>query len=229
MKTKSAWLVIACLSACILTACQKEGKPPTDQTADKNAAVVSKQGSSEPEPDYAKKSVDENVKLADAYMQKKEYDKAERALLAALRQVENYKGQEGRQATILNNLAAVYEAKEMYPQCIPLLNKAQKLFIRAYGRKFQGVYITLGNMGRVLGKEHNWRDAAQVYHTAVDLMEQAKETKSDTYKTMLKNEFDAWKKARNDHKAGQVQEKMNKPRIDSQKFKPSRAQSHLSG
>jgi tetratricopeptide (TPR) repeat protein len=162
-----------------------------------------------PEPDYLKRDIDVNIKEGNAAFQNKEYDRAERILLAALAQCDLYLKQEARQGAILNNLAAIYEEKEMYAQAVPLLNKAQKLFIRAYGRKHAAVYITLGNLGRVLAKQYRWEEAANVYQTAVGLMEEdPKASKSESYKEMLTKCLEAWQKAGNAFKANKIDVKL---------------------
>lgn len=167
------------------------------------------QKAAEPEVDYMRRDIDVNIKEGNELLQKKEYDRAEKIFLAALNQCDLYVGQEARQAAILNNLAAIYEEKEMYMQAVPLLNKAQKLFIRAFGRKNPAVYITLGNLGRVLSKQARWEDAANVYQTAVGLMEEdPKVVKSDSYKEMLTKCGEAWEKAGNAFKANKINAKV---------------------
>ncbi len=131
------------------------------------------------------RSVDVNNKEGLEALKKEDYTKAEKLFLVALRQVDNYPKQSARKAMILNNLASVYEAKEMYFQAIPLLSKAQKLFIKAYGRKDPTVSITLSNMGRILSKQYRYEEASYVYKTAISLMEESGNTASDDYKQCL--------------------------------------------
>lgn len=206
---KTNLLLVAVMSAAaVLASCKTETSTEpaatTGEGATREAAAPK-----EAEPDYLRRDIDLNIKEGNAALQAKDYDRAERILLAALTQCDMYLKQEARQASILNSLAAVYEEKEMYAQAVPLLNKAQKLFIRAFGRKNQFVYITLGNLGRVLGKQHRWQEAADVYQTAANLMaEDAKVAKSPEYKDMLTNCFDAWQRAGNAYKATRIQERL---------------------
>lgn len=159
-------------------------------------------------PDFTKNSMDDNIKLGNKYLQENHLDKAEKVLLTALNQTEQYTKQEARQALILNNLSACYEGKEMYAQCVPLLNKAQKLFIRAYGREYPAVYMTLGNLGRVLSKQNRWVEAAEVYQTAVRLMEDTKATNTPAYKEMLEADLKALRNAGQGMKANKIEEKL---------------------
>lgn len=225
---KISMLLVVVVTASVLSAC-KGGAPAdsgasngTTQTGsasgDSNggAGTGSTAGSAgagqkaaEPEVDYMRRDIDVNIKEGNELLQKKDYDRAEKVFLAALNQCDLYVGQEARQGAILNNLAAIYEEKEMYMQAVPLLNKAQKLFIRAFGRKNPAVYITLGNLGRVLSKQARWEDAANVYQTAVGLMEEdPKVVKSDSYKEMLTKCGEAWEKAGNAFKANKINAKV---------------------
>lgn len=131
------------------------------------------------------RSVDINNKEGLTALKSKDYDTAEKLFLVSLRQVDNYQNQSARKAIILNNLASVYEAKEMYAQAVPLLSKAQKLFIKAYGRKDPTVAITLNNLGRILSKQYRYEEASYVYKTAVSLMEESGNTKGADYKEAL--------------------------------------------
>lgn len=212
MKTYSLLLAVL-VAAGVLTGCTSGNKPTApdaattskgDDTQNPDAAT-----SKEPEPDYFKRDLDLNIKEGNEALNNKDYDRSERILLAALRQCDLYPKQEARQAAILNNLAAIYEEKEMYTQAVPLLNKAQKLFIRAFGRKNQAVYITLGNLGRVLAKQYRWEEAANVYQTAVGLMEEdSKAASSEAYKDMLMKCSEAWEKAGNAFKANKIDAKI---------------------
>lgn len=193
-----------------LTACKPEGKnPPTETTVSPEASTTATEQEApapkEPEPDYMKRDIDVNIKEGNQALQDKKLDHAEKLFLTALSQCDLYEHQEARQGAILNNLASIYEEKEMYAQAVPLLNKAQKLFIRAFGRKNKTVYITLGNLARVLSKQHRWEDAANVYQTAVNLMgEDPATAKSEEYKETIKKCEYAWNKAGNAFKANKM-------------------------
>ena len=130
--------------------------------------------------------------------------------LVALKQVDNYKNQSGRKAMILVNLAGVYEEKEMYFQAIPLLTKAQKLFIRAYGRKHTTVSITLCKLGNVLSKQKRFEEASYVYKTAVGLMEESGHDKGEQYKDALDKLLVALKVNGQGLQVREVENKINK-------------------
>jgi tetratricopeptide (TPR) repeat protein len=225
MKTISFLLgVVVAVSA--LTSCKPEGKSSavstesttgtapdatttmtttTTETGATGAPVTPKVA----EPDYMKRELDVNIKEGNQALEAKELDRAERIFLAALAQCDLYEHQEARQGAILNNLAAIYEEKEMYQQAVPLLNKAQKLFIRAFGRKNRTVYVTLGNLARVLSKQHRWEEAANVYQTAVNLMsEDPAAIKTPDYKDNITKCEDAWNKAGNAFKANKMAAKL---------------------
>ena len=229
MKTISFLLgVVVAVSA--LTSCKPEGKSSTvstDSTAGTTpeattttTTTTTKTETGEPatgapatpkvaEPDYMKRELDVNIKEGNQALEAKEFDRAERIFLAALSQCDLYEHQEARQGAILNNLAAIYEEKEMYQQAVPLLNKAQKLFIRAFGRKNRTVYVTLGNLARVLSKQHRWEEAANVYQTAVNLMsEDPAAIKTPDYKDNITKCEDAWNKAGNAFKANKMAAKL---------------------
>ncbi|MBZ0185153.1 MAG: tetratricopeptide repeat protein [Candidatus Obscuribacterales bacterium] len=180
------WLIsfLSIFVICTVTGCSKE-KPTTDKIIAVAEPAAPVKEPTETDADYFKRDMDVNSKEGLKALQNQEYEKAERLLLVALQQVDAYRGQEARTAMILNNLASVYEAKEMYAQAIPLLNRAQKLFIRAYGTKNPAVAITLGNMGRVLMKQKRFMEASQVYSTAVNLMQENPQRDNAQYKDML--------------------------------------------
>lgn len=167
---------------------QTKGGP---KASDQGDVVVQERPQQSPEEkarELAKlmsRSVDINNKEGLTALKSKDYDTAEKLFLVSLRQVDNYQNQSARKAIILNNLASVYEAKEMYAQAVPLLSKAQKLFIKAYGRKDPTVAITLNNLGRILSKQHRYEEASYVYKTAVSLIEESGNTKGADYKEAL--------------------------------------------
>ncbi|MGD9682063.1 MAG: tetratricopeptide repeat protein [Candidatus Obscuribacterales bacterium] len=172
---------------------------------------VSPQASEAPqaeEVDYSTRGVDQNMKEGMKALQDERYDEAEKMFLTALSQVEVYSGQEARTAIILNNLAAVYEAKEMYIQAMPLLRKAQKLFIRAYGTDYPAVAITLGNMGRILMKEKRFEEAAQVYRTAAGLMENNPKVDKKDYRDMLERYLESLRFSKKGALAADVEAKL---------------------
>lgn len=215
---KSISILLAALIAVgMLSACKPEGKSTTttateattEQGDTTTTTATEPAAPKEPEPDYMTRNIDVNIKEGNQALEAKQFDKSERLFLAALSQCDLYLHQEARQAAILNNLAAIYEEKEMYTQAVPLLNKAQKLFIRAYGRKSKTVYVTLGNLARVLSKQHRWEEAANVYQTAVNLMgEDPATNKSAEYKDTITKCEDAWKRAGNAFKANKMTERL---------------------
>ncbi len=219
MKTISFLLGVA-VAVSALTSCKPEGKSSTvstesttstatDATTATTATDTATGAPKAAEPDYMKRELDVNIKEGNQALEAKDLDRAERIFLAALSQCDLYEHQEARQGAILNNLAAIYEEKEMYQQAVPLLNKAQKLFIRAFGRKNRTVYVTLNNLARVLSKQHRWEEAANVYQTAVNLMsEDPAAIKTPDYKDNITKCEDAWNKAGNAFKANKMAAKL---------------------
>ncbi len=203
MKPSYLLFVLAVFLAGSVTACTK-----VEKSSGGDKATTEAETSRKAEPDYSKRSVDENNKDGMAALQSEDFERAERIYLAALRQVEGMRGQEARYAMVLSNLAAAYEGRKMYAQAVPLLNRAQRLFIRAYGRFADPVYVTLGNLGRVLGKLNRWEEAATVYQTATNLMEEGKATSKPIYKDTLSKCLEAWQSARNAHKAAKIEAKL---------------------
>lgn len=125
----------------------------------------------EPEINYLSRDVDTNRKEGLEALKEHNLDKAERCYIAALQQIDPYPHQEARKAQITHDLAAIYEEKEMYAEAIPLMNRSQKLFIRAYGRESPLVALTLADLGRIMVKQKRFEEAVFVYKTAADLME----------------------------------------------------------
>lgn len=164
---------------------QPENSEPAEETMSPEEFQKQLMTQQEERMSYFKRGVEENQKEAMALMKQGKLDKAENMLIVALKQLEQYKGQTVREAIIVNNLASIYEQKEMYAQAIPLYSRAQKLFIRAYGRDYPAVSMVLSSLGRVLGKQARWYEAAAVYRTAVELMDGNKDVDPAAYKETL--------------------------------------------
>ncbi len=123
------------------------------------------------EINYLSRDVDTNRKEGLEALKEHNLDKAEKCYISALQQIDPYPHQEARKAQITHDLAAIYEEKEMYAEAIPLMNRSQKLFIRAYGRESPLVALTLADLGRIMVKQKRFEEAVFVYKTAADLME----------------------------------------------------------
>lgn len=171
-------LILVASSLMLLTSCKTSkdsansspAKPiEATQLAQNKATEPAK--SKEPEINYLSRDVDTNRKEGLEALKEHNLDKAEKCYIAALAQIDPYPHQEARKAQITHDLAAVYEEKEMYAEAVPLMNRSQKLFIRAYGRESPLVALTLSDLGRIMVKQKRFEEAVFVYKTAADLME----------------------------------------------------------
>lgn len=116
-----------------------------------------------------------------------ELQTAELALLAALTQAEAMGRKDVRVASTCNNLASVYEQREMYQQCLPLLNRAQKVFIFVYDVNNPAVATVLHSMARVLMKQERFEEAAPILIRVIKIQEANPTTKPDVLQeSMLK-------------------------------------------
>lgn len=172
-------LFLAASLCTALTSC-KNAKDPVYEEAKREAELTKKiaqyegdkpEKPKEPEINYLSRDVDTNRKEGLEALKEHNLDKAEKCYIAALQQIDPYPHQEARKAQITHDLGAVYEEKEMYAEAIPLMNRSQKLFIRAYGRESPLVALTLSDLGRIMVKQKRFEEAVFVYKTAADLME----------------------------------------------------------
>lgn len=172
-------LILAACLCCTLSSCNRiyvrdtQSKPSDFESTTKVFAeeIDTPAKPKEPEINYFSRDVDTNRKEGLEALKEHNLDKAEKCYIAALQQIDPYPHQEARKAQITHDLAAIYEEKEMYAEAIPLMNRAQKLFIRAYGRESPLVALTLSDLGRIMVKQKRFEEAVFVYKTAADLME----------------------------------------------------------
>lgn len=185
-KKMAALILIASLCTA-LTSCKK----PTESTQlaqkpeQEQPSTPAKP--KEPEINYLSRDVDTNRKEGLEALKVHDLDKAEKCYIAALQQIDPYPHQEARKAQITHDLAAVYEEKELYAEAIPLMNRSQKLFIRAYGRESPLVALTLSDLGRIMVKQKRFEEAVFVYKTAADLMEINARKAPDKFKDSYKD------------------------------------------
>lgn len=184
-------LLVGAICGCTSNAAKKTGKNVdnpqnnTNQVYQPNEAELAARAKEQMR--LLSRSVDVNLKEGMNALKAKDFKTAEKLLLVARKQMDNYRTQYGRRAMILVNLGSIYEEKEMYAEALPLLNKAQKLFIKQYGTKHPTVTITLCKIGDNLSKQKRFEEASYVYKTAINLMEQGGNTKGDQYKEALDN------------------------------------------
>lgn len=174
-------LILAASLCTSLTSCGKSKSAEAPGTPGDPAILLGKKPGQEktlepekpkePEINYLSRDVDTNRKEGLDALKEHNLDKAEKCYIAALQQIDPYPHQEARKAQITHDLAAIYEEKEMYAEAIPLMNRSQKLFIRAYGRESPLVALTLADLGRIMVKQKRFEEAVFVYKTAADLME----------------------------------------------------------
>ncbi len=101
-------------------------------------------------------------------------DRAEKDLVAGLKEAEECGQEDPRVAVSLNNLASLYENKKMYSQCASYLQKARKLFRKAYGDKNEMIPVTERNEARILTKQDKWSESIPLYEEAIRYMEMMK-------------------------------------------------------
>lgn len=109
-----------------------------------------------------------------AAMTNGDLDKAEKDLVAGLKEAEECGQEDPRVAVSLNNLASLYENKKMYSQCASYLQKARKLFRKAYGDKNEMIPVTERNEARILTKQEKWAESLPLYEEAIRYMEMMK-------------------------------------------------------
>ncbi len=106
-----------------------------------------------------------------AAMTSGDLDTAEKDLVAGLKEAEECGQEDPRVAVSLNNLASLYENKKMYSQCASYLQKARKLFRKAYGDKNEMIPVTERNEARILTKQEKWSESLPLYEEAIRYME----------------------------------------------------------
>ncbi|MDX2104764.1 MAG: tetratricopeptide repeat protein [Candidatus Melainabacteria bacterium] len=183
----AAFILIASLCA-TLTSCKKPAESTTQLAKNpRQEQPVEPVKPKEPEINYLSRDVDTNRKEGLEALKVHDLDKAEKCYIAALQQIDPYPHQEARKAQITHDLGAVYEEKELYAEAIPLMNRSQKLFIRAYGRESPLVALTLSDLGRIMVKQKRFEEAVFVYKTAADLMEINARKAPDKFKDSYKD------------------------------------------
>lgn len=178
-------VLLLSLASFSLSACKKSVEESTEKTETKEPE--------KPKVDYKSQTWDQNNKDGLAALEKQDFDTAELAFLAALDQAEAYGRKDVRVATTCNNLASVYEGKQMYQQCLPLLNRSQRVFVAVYGTDHAAVSTVLGSIARVLMKQERFEEAAPILIRVIKIQQANPTTKSDvlqesmmSYATCLK-------------------------------------------
>lgn len=123
--------------------------------------------------DHAK-AWDSNNKAGLAAMTSGELDVAEKNLVDGLKEAEECGQDDVRVAVSLNNLASLYEKKKMYSQCAGYLQKARKIFRKAYGDMNESIPVTERNEARILTKQEKWVESLPLYEEAIRYMEMLK-------------------------------------------------------
>ncbi|MBS1956190.1 MAG: tetratricopeptide repeat protein [Cyanobacteria bacterium SZAS-4] len=157
-----ATTVLLSLVTLILAACTPSEKPT-------NVKLDPKQIAAEHATVWQEKN-----KSGLAAMTSGDLDKAEKDLVAGLKEAEECGPEDERVAVSLNNLASLYENKKMYSQCASYLQKARKLFRKAYGDKNELIPVTERNEARILTKQDKWAESLPLYEEAIRYMEMMK-------------------------------------------------------
>ncbi|HEY9731211.1 MAG TPA: tetratricopeptide repeat protein [Drouetiella sp.] len=142
------------------------------------AACAPKQSSLKLDPkeiaaDHAK-TWDSKNKAGLAAMTSGDLDEAEKSLVDGLKEAEECGQDDVRVAVSLNNLASLYEKKKMYSQCAGYLQKARKIFRKAYGDMNESIPVTERNEARILTKQEKWAESLPLYEEAIRYMEMLK-------------------------------------------------------
>lgn len=185
-KASGAILLGVCLISFSLQGCTKDPGMNAEKLSQQKHPAESSSAKKEPEVDYLSRNVDVNRKEGLEALKAHDLLKAEKCYIAAMQQIDQYPKEEARKAQINHDLACVYEEREMYAEAVPLMNKAQKLFIRAYGRESPLVALTMSDLGRILVKQQRSEEACFVYKTAADLMEKSARANPAKFKESYK-------------------------------------------
>lgn len=133
---------------------------------------------------------DQNNKAGLAALTSGDLDAAEKNLVAGLKEAEECGPEDVRVAVSLNNLASLYEKKKMYTQCAGYLQKARKIFRKAYGDMNESIPVTERNEARILTKQGKWAESLPLYAEAIRYMEMLKSKDIDD----VKKEYEEAKK-----------------------------------
>jgi len=135
------------------------------------------------------------------------WDEAESHLLKALNIAES-SNDNGTVAATLLNLSSAYEGKQMYAESLPLLNRAVKLFARAYGTDYRGVAVALDRMGKILIKEERFDEAIPIFRRCIKVEEAPKQVDYDALIDTLHSYQVALRRTRGDVEANQIDEQI---------------------
>ncbi len=106
----------------------------------------------------------------EAYQQAR-YTKAEKFLLAALEEAENFGPEDSRFATSLNNLAEVYRAQGRYAEAEPLSRRALAIDEKALGLEHPDVGQSLNNLAGLYHSQGRYAEAEPFYSRALAIAE----------------------------------------------------------
>ncbi len=87
------------------------------------------------------------------------YDEAEKQLLVALKEAENFGEQDPRLATSLNNLAGLYSAQGKYAEAEPLHQRALAIMEKALGPEHPNVASSLNNLAELYRLQGKYAEA----------------------------------------------------------------------
>ncbi len=171
-------VLLLSLTSLSVTSCKKNAEETSETTETKPE---------KPKVDYKSHTWEQNNKDGLAALEKNDLETAELAFLAALDQAEAYGRKDVRVATTCNNLASVYEQREMYQQCLPLLNRSQRVFVAVYGTENPAVSTVLASMARVLMKQERFEEASPILIRVIKIQQANPTTKPEVLQdSMLK-------------------------------------------
>ena len=111
-------------------------------------------------------SWDRYMDAAGAAYEQGDYDEAEKQLLRALKEAENFGEQDPRLAASLNNLALLYYAQGQYAEAEPFYQRSLAIWEKALGPEHPDVATILENYADLLRELDRNREAEELEERA---------------------------------------------------------------
>ncbi|MCH6577531.1 MAG: tetratricopeptide repeat protein, partial [Proteobacteria bacterium] len=101
------------------------------------------------------------------------YPEAEKQLVGALKEAEEFGPQDPRLATSLNNLAELYRAQGRYAEAEPLYKRALAIDEKALGPEHPDVATNLNNLAALYDDQGRYAEAEPLHKRALAIYEKA--------------------------------------------------------
>jgi len=115
------------------------------------------------------------------------YGDAEESYLVALKEAEKFGDQDPRLATVLNNLASLFDAQGKYAEAEPLYQRALAIDEKALGPEHPDTAIDLNNLGGLYHDQGKYAEAEPLYQRALAIYEKALGPEHPNVATSLEN------------------------------------------